>query len=187
MSSGRPVLLGLCAGLVLIACAESATDPAAGDPGTQIAQARSASAPAAKNFVAPLDPGQETADVDSNATGLAKFQLSADGSELSYKLNVGNIQNVLMAHIHMAPAGVDGGVVVWLYPSAPPPSLIPGRSSGGLAEGVITDDDVTGDLAGQGLAGLLAAITAGNTYVNVHTSQYGAGEIRGQIKVAGPK
>jgi hypothetical protein len=167
MSSGRPVLLGLCAGLVLIACAESATDPAAGDPGTQIAQARSASAPAAKNFVAPLDPGQETADVDSNATGLAKFQLSAD--------------------IHMAPAGVDGGVVVWLYPSAPPPSLIPGRSSGGLAEGVITDDDVTGDLAGQGLAGLLAAITAGNTYVNVHTSQYGAGEIRGQIKVAGPK
>jgi hypothetical protein len=186
MSSGRPILLGLFTGLALISCADSATEPAPADPAPQVAAAPSASVPAARNFVAPLDPGQEVADVDSDATGLAKFQLSADGTELHYRINVGNIQDVLMSHIHVAPAGVNGGIVVWLYPSAPPPLLIPGRSSGGLAEGVITDDDVVGSLAGLGLEGLLAEITAGNTYVNVHTSAYGAGEIRGQIKVAGP-
>jgi hypothetical protein len=81
----------------------------------------------------------------------------------------------------MAPAGSNGGIVVWLYPSAPPLKLIPGRTQGVLAEGEITSANVIGGLAGQGLDGLLAAIRAGNTYVNVHTSQFPPGEIRGQI------
>ncbi len=86
----------------------------------------------------------------------------------------------------MAPPGQNGGVVVWLYPSAPPPQLIPGRTNGTLATGTITDANLVGSLAGQGLAALLDAMEAGNTYVNVHTTAYPAGEIRGQIHVAGP-
>ena len=118
---------------------------------------------------------------DSRAQGQTIFALSEDGTELHYKLIVANIENVLMSHIHVAPAGVNGGIVVWLYPSAPPASLIPGRTDGILAEGVITDADVVGSLAGTGIAGLLAEIRAENTYVNVHTSQFPPGEIRGQI------
>jgi hypothetical protein len=37
------------------------------------------------------------------------------------------------------------------------------------------------------LEDLLEAMRSGNTYVNVHTSQYPGGEIRGQIRPAGPK
>jgi hypothetical protein len=39
-----------------------------------------------------------------------------------------------------------------------------------------------GQLAGATLADLVEHIVAGNAYVNVHTSQFPAGEIRGQIK-----
>jgi hypothetical protein len=117
----------------------------------------------------------------SRAQGQAIFQLNEDGTELSYRLNVANIENVTQSHIHRGAAGVAGGIVVWLYPSAPPSQLIPGRSQGTLATGVITDASVIGSLAGQGLAGLLAELRAGNTYVNVHTTQFPPGEIRGQI------
>ena len=111
----------------------------------------------------------------------AQFRLSDDGSSLSYKLNVANIENVTQSHIHMAPAGVNGPIVAWLYPSAPPAQLIPGRSSGTLGEGTITAANLTGPLAGQPLSALVNAINAGNAYVNVHTSQFPPGEIRGNL------
>jgi hypothetical protein len=137
-----------------------------------------------RNFVAPLNAAEEVAEppVVSNARGLAKFQLSKDGDELRYKVIVANIENVSMAHIHLAPAGVNGPVVAWLYPDGPPPQLIEGRVNGVLAEGVITSADLVGPLVGQTLDDLLAEMRAGNTYVNVHTSQYPAGEVRGQIR-----
>jgi hypothetical protein len=126
--------------------------------------------------------------------GQATFQLSEDGSELSYKLIASNIENIFMAHIHLAPAGANGPVVVWLYPApdqqAPLP--IPGRHDGVLAEGVIRAENLVGPLAGHPLSDLVAAIEAGNAYVNVHTNDfvaptntgpgdYPGGEIRGQI------
>ncbi len=60
--------------------------------------------------------------------------------------------------------------------------LIPGRSNGPLAVNVITEANLVGPLVGQTLADLIAEMRAGNTYVNVHTNQFPAGEIRGQIQ-----
>lgn len=74
-----------------------------------------------------------------------------------------------------------GGIVVWLYPAAPPAQLLPGRTNGILAEGVITQDDLTGALAGMTLHDLMMAILHDKIYVNVHTRQYPKGEIRGDI------
>lgn len=135
-----------------------------------------------RNFAAHLSGGEEVPANDSIATGQAIFRLSADGSELHYKLIVANIQNVTQAHIHLAPAGSNGGVVVWLYPSAPPAQLIPGRSQGILAEGTITAANLVGALAGASLDDLVQHMVDGNAYVNVHTSQFPGGEIRGQIQ-----
>ncbi|HUE85470.1 MAG TPA: CHRD domain-containing protein, partial [Vicinamibacterales bacterium] len=45
----------------------------------------------------------------SRAQGQAMFHLSGDGTTLSYKLIVANIQNVTQSHIHLAPAGSNGG------------------------------------------------------------------------------
>ncbi len=135
-----------------------------------------------QTFVAPASGAQEVPPNDSLARGQTIFRLSADGDQLSYRLIVANLENVIQAHIHLAPAGVNGPVVAWLYPSGPPAQLIPGRSSGVLATGTITEADLVGPLAGQSLADLVDEMEAGNTYVNVHTSQFPPGEIRGQIR-----
>ena len=133
------------------------------------------------NFRAHLSGDNEVNPVDTRAQGQAIFQLSEDGTMLHYKLIVANIENVLMAHIHMAPEGQNGGIVAWLYPAAPPPALISGRSQGVLAAGVIRASDLVGGLDGQTIQDLADEIMNGNTYVNVHTTQNPPGEIRGQI------
>lgn len=118
---------------------------------------------------------------DTDGQGQATFQVSSDGMAISYKLIVANIENVTQAHIHLAPAGMNGGVVAWLYPAAPPSQLIPGRTQGILGEGEITAASLVGSLSGQPLSALLDAMRNGGAYVNVHTSQFPPGEIRGQI------
>ena len=145
-------------------------------------QAHSSANHSKHNFRTHLQGKNEVPEVETNAQGQATFKVSKDGSSISYKLIVSNIENVMMAHIHNAPAGTNGGVVVWLYPDSPPPALIDGRFDGVLAEGTITADDLVGAIAGQSLDVLIAEIEAGNTYVNVHTVQNPAGEIRGQIQ-----
>lgn len=144
-------------------------------------QSHAASWHAVHNFRAHLSGSAEVPAVDTRARGQAVFQLSPDGMSLSYRLIVANIEDVLMSHIHMAPAGQNGGVVAWLYPSGPPPQLIEGRFSGVLAEGTITADDLTGALEGMPFSALVEAMQAGNTYVNVHTTAVPSGEVRGQI------
>ena len=134
-----------------------------------------------RNFRTSLKGENEVPAVETRAQGQAIFQLSRDGSELSYKLIVANIENVTMAHIHLAPADANGPVVAWLYPEGPPPQLIPGRFSGVLAEGVITDADIVGETDVETLDDLIDEIRAGNAYVNVHTEQNPGGEVRGQI------
>ncbi len=136
-----------------------------------------------RNFNTHLNGDQEKPNpIASKAQGQANFKLSKDGTAIYYKLNVANIENVSMAHLHLIsnPNGT-GGVVVWLYPAAPPAQLIPGRTNGTLAEGMITDANLTGALTGMTLADLIAAIEANQIYVNVHTSQNPPGEIRGDI------
>jgi len=135
-----------------------------------------------RNFVARLSGSQEVPANTSRARGVATFQVSGDGTELAYRLIVANIENVRMAHIHLAPAGMNGPVVAWLYPDGPPPQPIPGRTQGVLAEGTITAASLVGPLAGQDLQDLIDEILAGNTYVNVHTDQFPPGEVRGQIR-----
>ena len=112
--------------------------------------------------------------------GIVRF--SADGSSVTYKLNVANIENVTMAHIHVADApGENGPPVLWLYPDGPPLVLIDGRVQGTLGAGTATASDLVGPLAGLDLDDLRAAIVEGRAYINVHTLQYPPGEIRGQL------
>jgi hypothetical protein len=131
---------------------------------------------------------------DTDAQGQAIFRISDDGSSVDYKLIASNIDNAFMAHIHMGPPTVAGPIVVWLYPStAPVPGpLGSGRHDGVLAEGTFTAANLVGPLAGHPLSDLIAAIAAGNAYVNVHTNDgqdgvntgpgdFPGGEIRGQL------
>lgn len=133
------------------------------------------------NYGGHLNGRQEVPPAATRAQGQVILQLDADTTVLHYKLIVANISNITQAHIHMAPAGTNGSVVAWLYPSGPPPQPIPGRFNGVLARGTITAANLVGPLLGQPLSALVNAMAAGNTYANVHTSQFPGGEIRGQI------
>lgn len=151
-----------------------------------------ASMAASDNFFAVLSGANEVPARDTNARGVATFKLSDDGTELSYRLVVANINNLVAAHIHVGSAGVNGPVVAFLYghEGVPPGG---GRIDGVVAEGTITAADLTGPLAGQPLSVLITAIEAGNTYVNAHTNDgvaptntgpgdFPGGEIRGQVQ-----
>lgn len=133
-------------------------------------------------FQAHLSGDSEVPAVDTKAVGETVFMVSKDSTKITYQLIVANLENVRMAHIHLAPAGVNGSVVVWLYPAAPPAVLIEGTSNGILAKGIISAENLTGSLQGMPLTALIEAMRTGTAYVNVHTIKYGGGEIRGQIE-----
>jgi hypothetical protein len=143
-----------------------------------------------RHAAVPLSGDEEVPPRDTHARGTAIFQLSADGTTLDYKLIVANIENVVAAHIHIAPAGVNGPVGVFLYGPAPAGG---GRIDGVIAEGSILAASFIGPLSGMTMDDLIAAMVAGNAYVNVHTNDgiapidtgpgdFPGGEVRGQIR-----
>jgi hypothetical protein len=142
-----------------------------------------------RNFFAHLSGDEEVPPRETRAVGQAVFQVSDDGTEIAYTLIVANIENVVAAHIHVAPVGVNGPIVAFLAGPFPPGG---GRFDGVLAQGTITAADLIGPLAEHPLSDLVNAIEAGNTYVNVHTDDgvappntgpgdFPGGEVRGQI------
>lgn len=148
-------------------------------------------------------PGAST-PADSQAQGQAIFHVNGDGNSASveYKLIASNIENITQAHIHCGPAGVNGPIVMWLYPDPSATQALPGgvgRHDGILAEGTFDRTNLrpTTNAACPGgiatFADLLDRIRAGNAYVNVHTNDgvaptntgpgdFPGGEIRGQFK-----
>jgi hypothetical protein len=184
----RKIILGtaLLLGVGLVGCEDPMAPTADVDSSAQLlpdATARSYASAVSKspdgkpnlNFVAVLSGAG--AGTDSPGRGVAKFQF--DESGLGFRINVSNTENVTMAHIHVsADPGGNGPPVVWLYPAGPPPQLIEGRSDGVLATGQLSGDDLGGSAA---VAELIQAIVENRAYVNVHTSQFPGGEIRGQI------
>ena len=150
------------------------------------------------NFGTPLSADEEPPVAvinESQARGNAIFQLNRDGTTMSYQLIVANIENVTQAHIHIAAAGVNGPIAVWLYPRTSPPANPPGggRIDGVIATGTFTAANFIGPLAGLPMSALLSQMSNGNTYVNVHTNDgvaptntgpgdFPGGEIRGQIR-----
>jgi CHRD domain len=148
-----------------------------------------------QNFGTHLRGRTENPPRDTQAQGQALFHLSDDGLSMEYKVIVANIDNAFMAHIHIAPAGVNGPVAVWLYPSTTPGLTAPlgqGRLDGVIAEGVFTAANFTGPLSGHSMADLVSDIADGTAYVNVHTNDgvdgtntgpgdFPGGEIRAQL------
>lgn len=134
-----------------------------------------------KSFSAALSGSGMVPAVTTKATGHATFRLSRNGKSIMYTVRVMGVENPTMAHIHLAAAGKEGPVVVWLYPNKAFP-VKSGGVRGLLARGDITAASLTGPMKGKTLADLLTQMRDGNTCVIVHTKAHPAGEIRGQIK-----
>ena len=158
-----------------------------------IAGASIASPP--RTYITQLSGSEEVPARETVAKGVAVFNVAPDGESIRYTLVSTSIQNAFMAHIHAAPAGTNGGIVVWLWPSTAPGVQGPlgsGSHNGNMANGTITAANLVGSLAGQDLDALIELLASGGAYVNVHTNDgvdptntgagdFPGGEIRGQI------
>ncbi|MGH0518046.1 CHRD domain-containing protein [Bacillus toyonensis] len=128
-------------------------------------------------FFAKLRGRNEVPPVETNARGQAFFKLSRDELSLKFKLELFDIENVVVAHLHLGAKGTNGPVVAFLFgPITNPVSI-----ECATFTGMITQEDLVGPLAGQTLDALVNEIIAGNIYINVHTVQHPNGEIRGQL------
>ncbi|HXV86950.1 MAG TPA: CHRD domain-containing protein [Gemmatimonadales bacterium] len=196
MSKAWSVIL---AGAFLAACTPEAPDPTEPFEVPVFSHtANAADAANGGNFGSPLSGDEEVPARPTRARGSAVFQLNAEGDALTYRLMVANIENVFQAHIHNAATGVNGPIVVWLYPSTAPVAgpLGQGRIDGVIAEGTITAANFVNTLAGQPMSVLLGLLSSGTAYVNVHTNDgvaptntgpgdFPGGEVRGQVEHRG--
>src|SRR5437899_3738761 len=100
---------------------------------------------------------------DTHARGVAVFELSADGESMHYKVIAANINNVIMAHIHLGDANTAGPVIVWLYPiGGPPPAAAGGgRLNGALAQGAFDATNVVGPIGGKTMSAPVENLPAG--------------------------
>jgi hypothetical protein len=135
----------------------------------------------ARTFTATLSGWNEVPSVVSKGFGFAKVTISEDEKSIEYELVYYGLVNVTAAHINLGKDGHVGGVAVWLCGGPKPECPL----SGTRISGKITAEDVmaieTQGLKAGDLSSLIAAIRSGSAYVNVHTTAYPAGEIRGQL------
>lgn len=136
------------------------------------------------------------------ASGVATFVLNDAQNALSYDVLITGLNfppgtppgpnDLTRLHIHRGPAGVAGPIVFGIIETASPPP-IPQSDLDDLvisaSPGLIHVTGVWDGLEGNGgatLAGELGNLFSGNLYINAHTGDHAAGEIRGLIAVPSP-
>jgi hypothetical protein len=107
-----------------------------------------------------LTGAQEVPPVITQATGTANIKVAADGAVSGTVTTAGLVST--MAHIHMAPAGQNGPVIVPLTKTGDNTYVVP-------AGAMLTPAQ-------------LAGYKMSSTYVNVHSAANKGGEIRAQLK-----
>ncbi|MEL6245004.1 MAG: CHRD domain-containing protein, partial [Pseudomonadota bacterium] len=135
-------------------------------------------------FTAVLNGENEVQDppvvTEAEGTGTVTFFIAPDGTvtyETLIEINAFDDDTLTVGHFHNAPAGANGPVVVDILADA--------RADLGSIEGGIDDVgtlaiDVT-DAATT--ADVLSEAEAGNIYYNIHSSNFPAGEVRGQLEL----
>ena len=160
--------LGLAAGLALgLATATGATRHATAPHAVAAPTvARELGRALGTGFIAKLTGGSEVPAGDPSASGTALFRLNpAEGLVCFHVVVTGESQPIIAMHIHQAPAGSAGPVVVPLI--TPTPSGSAQQSKGCVA-------------AAPALIRQIMASPA-QFYVNVHTKTFPAGAARGQL------
>jgi len=130
-----------------------------------------------------LDGYQGSPPISTPGTGTFTIAPGPGGQSMEYKLTYSNLEGTaVLSHIHFATPGVTGGILVFLCGGGGKPDCPPT----GTISGTILPQDVQ-PLTAQGVGAgdfdkVVQAILASATYVNVHTSRYIGGEIRGNLK-----
>ena len=129
-------------------------------------------------FEADLDATFEFPNPELNGadpSGRAFFFLDDGGESLVYfAFASGLTGDLTAAHLHLAPLTQNGPIVL-------PMNVLFGRFAFGRIDASALVGPVSGDA--DPLDKMVAEMTTGTSYVNFHTAQNPAGEIRGQVRV----
>jgi len=138
-------------------------------------------------FSAKLAGDNEVPPTASAATGT--FQMEIDNSTstptINFTMTYANMSgNPTFSHLHFGQFNVAGGIMIFLCGGGGQPSCP--ASISGTFSGTITPANVTGPTA-QGisagdLASALEAVLEGESYANIHSAKFPAGELRGQVR-----
>jgi hypothetical protein len=120
-----------------------------------------------------------------NTGGTADFNMTIKPSGITFSINFSGLSSPLaVAHCHFGVPNVNGGVMIFLCGGGGQPAC-PAATSGTIT-GTITAANVTGPVS-QGVAvgdldTALGIVRDGLSYANMHTANFGGGEIRGQVR-----
>jgi hypothetical protein len=122
---------------------------------------------------ATLNGKQEKPTTTSKATGTATFTVATNNKSIKYTLKASKLSgSAQAAHVHFGKAGVAGPVIINICAK---PCKLP-------KSGTLTSKQFAKAPGVSNFAAAVKALKNGQTYVNIHTKKYPAGEIRGQIK-----
>ena len=129
------------------------------------------------NMTATLTGGEENPAVLTAAVGTAIVAVDSSNREIGVELRLFNIPTGTTAgHIHAGPRGVNGPVVID-FP-------IPAGRTGDLTLSFRVGEGQFRPNPGIGINtmdDIIQTIVGGGAYVNIHTTTFGGGEIRGQL------
>jgi hypothetical protein len=134
-------------------------------------------------------PGSAGGAVSTTGNGTFKARISNDESQIEWELSYQDLEGaVQQAHIHFGQRSITGPISVFLCTNLGngPAGTQPCPAPPATIHGTITAADVTNLANERGISlgeldELIAAIRAGTTYVNVHSTRWPGGEIRSQI------
>jgi hypothetical protein len=137
---------------------------------------------------------QEVPTLSSSGKATFQARINRDETAVDWVLSYDALEApVTQAHIHFAARAINGPIIVWLCtnlgngpagtPACPSP---PATISGTFQAADVTGGGAAVGLEAGNLAELIAAIRAGATYANIHSTLRPGGEVRGQIHVQEP-
>jgi len=130
----------------------------------------------------------EVPSISSSARGTFGGEIDDAARMIVWTLTYENLEApVEQAHIHFGERHTNGGISVFFCTNLGngPAGTPPCPDTTATLNGTITPEQIVGP-GDQGIAAgefekLVAAIRSGAAYVNVHTTTFPAGEIRGQV------
>ena len=132
---------------------------------------------------------QEVLAVSTAASGSVRLRVDPAAGTIAYTVRYVGLEGaVTQSHIHFGARTEAGGISAFLCsnlgngPAGTPACPVdnPGEVSGTLTAASVIGPTTQGIAPGE-FSELLAAIRADRTYVNVHSSKFPGGEVRGQI------
>jgi hypothetical protein len=134
---------------------------------------------------------QEVPALSSAGRGRFSARVDPDAQTITYELSFSGLSTpVTQSHVHFGQKSVNGGIVIFLCSNLGngPAGTQACPAGGGTISGTIRPANVANPTEVQGIAPgefdeILKAIRHGAAYVNVHTTKFTGGEIRGQIEI----